>query len=216
VARFQSLFSRFGLATDNEKRAALLCRRGESEVFAGNVDMAEMLFREATELAPHSAYVHALRASYELTRNRLDAALACANEACGRATQKTGALAYTVAARVFAARKDRTARVAALEKALTFAPDDTILRHQYGVALSQVGQTEQAIREFDRIIDEESARVPPRESLPIALRTRIINLRRLGRLQAAESDLLRAKQIVQDNPHLRDQMRYLEDLDEGD
>ena len=72
--RFRNKFEQYGLETDNEKRAAVLCQRGESEMFVGNVDAADMLFRQARELVPQSAYVYAMSASYELARNRVGSA----------------------------------------------------------------------------------------------------------------------------------------------
>ena len=69
IARFRSRFDRYGLETDNEKRAAILCQKGESEMFVGNVENADLLFKQARELAPRSGYVHAMGASYELARN---------------------------------------------------------------------------------------------------------------------------------------------------
>ena len=52
LGKFRSRFGRYGLETDNEKRAAILCQRGESETFVGNIDNADMLFKQARDLAP--------------------------------------------------------------------------------------------------------------------------------------------------------------------
>ena len=51
LAKFQSRFDKYGLDTDNERRAAILCQRGESEMFVGNVDNADILFKQARDLA---------------------------------------------------------------------------------------------------------------------------------------------------------------------
>jgi hypothetical protein len=45
VARFQGEFDKFGMNTPNEKRAAILCRRAESEMFSGNAGTAELMYR---------------------------------------------------------------------------------------------------------------------------------------------------------------------------
>jgi tetratricopeptide (TPR) repeat protein len=214
VGRFRGLMERYGLESENEKRAAILCRRGESEMFTGNVGNAEVLFRQARELAPASAYVYAMGASYELARNRVGAALELVSEACRRATKRTGALCYTIKARVLDVQRDRVGRVQALAKALEFDPSDNVLRHQYGVALSWAGKTEQAIEEFTRIIDIERVKVPLRETLLMALKTRIINLRRLGQTAEAEADLAYAKEILAKHRHLQANAQHIADLED--
>jgi tetratricopeptide (TPR) repeat protein len=214
VRQFEGVFRRFGLDTANERRAAILCRRGESEVFTGRVENADALFRQARELAPQSAYVYGVSASYELTRDRIGVALEYAREACDRATKKTGALAYSVLARVLDAQRDKNGRVAALERALAFSPDDVVLKHQYGVALSRAGRTESAIDVFSEIVNVEEQRSPARETLLMALKTRIINLRRVGRLAEAAQDLERARRILAANPDLSHQIDEIRDLEE--
>ena len=68
--------------------------------------------------------IYALSASFEQARNKLGVALGYAKEACARATKKTGALAYSVLARVLDAQHDKTGRLAALEHAVQFAPTE--------------------------------------------------------------------------------------------
>jgi Flp pilus assembly protein TadD len=213
VARFRGEFDKYGLVTPNEKRAAILCRRAESEMFSGNADSAELLFQQARDLAPQSAYVHAKSAAYELARNRVGAALDRVNEACSRATAKTGALCYTIKARIFDVQWNKFGRVEALEKALSYEPGDPFLRHQYGVALSRIGREADAVREFTRIIDEETKRVPPRETLIMAITTRIINLSRLGRKEEAREDLRVARDLVVRHPHLKTAGGRLDDME---
>ncbi len=210
--RFRNRFETYGLATDNEKRAAILCQRGESEVFAGNVDAADSLFKQARELAPQCAYVHAMSASNDLNRNRIGAALDHIEEACRRATRATGALCFTIKARIMDAQRDRYGRVDALSKALEYS-DDRITRHQYGVALSRAGCTEEAVKQFTLIIDAEKGNTPPSDTLLMALRTRVINLRRLNRQSEAAEDLAFGQRLLADYPHLRRNIRF-DDLDE--
>lgn len=202
VHRFRDKFERFGLETDNEKRAAILCQRGQSEMFIGNTDTADTLFKQACDLAPQSAYVHALTASYHLARNRLGAALEQAHEACARSTKKTGALCYTIKARVLDIQRDRAGRVTALEKALEFDPEDAVTRHQYGVALSRAGRPEAAIEQFTKIIEKEKGNVFATAQMLMALKTRMINLKRLGRDIEFREDLALVSQLFVKNPHL--------------
>jgi Flp pilus assembly protein TadD len=213
VARFRTEFEKFGLSTPNEKRAAILCRRAESEMFSGNADSAELLFQQARDLAPQSAYVHAKAAAYELARNRVGVALERANEACSKANSHTGALCYTIKARILDVQRDKAERLAALEKAISYDRSDPFLKHQYGVALSRMGREGAAVDVFTEIVCEEEKRTPPRETLVMALTTRVINLKRLGRVEEARRDLGRAKELVARYPQLRVAAGRLEDLD---
>ena len=216
ILRFQSRFERFGLKGDNEKRAAILCQRGESDMFAGNEDSAELLFKQARDIAPQSAYVYAMSASFELARNRIGDALNYVGEACKRASSKTGALCYTIKARILDAQRDRNGRVAALEKALEFDREDTVVRHQYGVALSRAGRTEEAIQEFSTIIDKDSMRAVPTTQSLMALKTMIINLQRLGREEDVNRDLALVKDIIRRCPHLAGEVRHFAEYFENE
>lgn len=214
VGRFRSITERYGLDSQNEKRAAILCKRGESEMFTGNIENAGMLFVQARELAPQSPYVYAMSASYELANHRVGVAKNLAQEACRRANKKTGALCYTILARVLDEERDRGGRVGALEKALQYDPSDVILRHQYGVALSRAGQEDLAIAEFTKIINAEINKVPVRSQLLMALKTRIINLRRRGRIEEAKRDLDLAKELIARHKHLYAEARHIADLED--
>lgn len=184
-------------------------------MFAGNAEGAELLFSQARELAPQSAYVLARCASYELARNRVSQALVIANEACARANKKTGALCFSVKARILDVKHDRAGRIEALEHAVKFDPEDAIIRHQYGVALSRMGLAREAIDQFSRIIEMEETRTPPRETLVMALTTRIINLRRIGSDAEAERDLERALTLVARYAHLKRAEAKLRELQEA-
>jgi len=202
IFRFRSEFERFGLDTDNEKRAAILCQRGKSEMFIGNVENADLLFKQARELAPQSAYVFAMNASYELARNRIGEALDHIDEACKRATKKTGSLCFAIKARILDIQRDREGRVRALEKALEFDADDLVTRHQYGVALSRAGYPDKAIEQFDVIIVREKNKVPPSIQLLMTIKTRMINLKRLNRDEDIKKDLVWVDEMLKKYIHL--------------
>jgi tetratricopeptide (TPR) repeat protein len=213
VYRFSQTFEVYGLSTDSEKKAAILCRRGESELFSGNADSADLLFKQARDMAPQSAYALAKSAAYELARNRVGVALDMAKRATALCNRKTGELCYTILARVYDVQRDRYQTLEAFRTALEYAPTETVLRHQYGVALSRAGQTTEAVDQFGQIIEAEKQAVPLRETLLIALKTRIINLRRLGRDDEAEIDLEYAKRMLAENPHLQHQARHIAELE---
>lgn len=212
VRRFTGTFDKYGIVSDQEKKAGILCSRGQSEMFSGNTENADVLFKQARDLAPLSAYVFAMSASYELARNRIGVAMGLAKTACRLGNKKTGALAHTILARICDAQKDRPAMIEALEKAIAFDPSNAVNRHQYGVALSRAGKTAEAIVEFTKIIEEEKLRVPLRDSLLMALKTRVINYRRMNREVEAKQDLDFAAEVLKNNPHLQGQARHILEL----
>ncbi|MBW3591971.1 MAG: hypothetical protein KY393_09045, partial [Actinobacteria bacterium] len=102
-------------------------------------------------------------------------------------------------------------------KALAYAEDDNVLRHQYGVALSRAGRPDEAVAEFTRIIDSEQERTPPRATLAMALTTRIINLRRLNRPGDLRADVEFGRKLLSENPQLcRSSDKLVDLLDDFD
>jgi tetratricopeptide (TPR) repeat protein len=154
-----------------------------------------------------------MSANFELAAGRIGTAQRFADLACKYANKRTGSLAWGVKARVCDAERDRAGQVSSLRKALEFDPQDHILRHQLGVALSRASDPQGAITEFSRIIDSELATDVPSETLLMALKTRIINLRRLGRETDAADDLAFAYQLLDQHPHLRRQRTHIEEVD---
>jgi tetratricopeptide (TPR) repeat protein len=213
INKFAGAFATYGLTADGDKRAAILCRRAESEMFLGKVDSAEALFMEARSLAPTSAYILALSASYELARNRIGKALEFAEEATKRATRETGVLCYTIKARIYDVQRDRRMRSQALSRALEYDPSDSVIRHQLGVTLSRLGETQKAVDEFTTIINAERLRPVPRDTYLMALSTRIINLRRLRRNAEAAEDLALANELIARFPHLRNQAEHFRHIE---
>jgi tetratricopeptide (TPR) repeat protein len=209
--RFRSTFERFGIETDNEKRAAILCQRGFSEMAIGNIESADMLFKEARELAPQSSYVYAMSASYELARNRLGRAEEHIKEACVRA-KATGSLCYMIKARILDEQRDRYGRLDALAKALEFDADNLVIVHQLGVALSRAGRPEEAIKQFDMIIEREKHKSPPTLPFRMALKTRMINLKRLGRIDEIRKDLSIVDEMQRKYHHLSSELNEFEEF----
>ena len=183
-------------------------------MFVGNVENADTFFKQAHDLVPQSAYVLAMSASYDLAGNRLGAALDHIEEACKRATKKTGALCYTIKARILDVKRDHYGRVEALQKAVEYDPNDMVARHQYGVALSRAGWPDRAIEQFSAIIDRERRRVPATMQLLMALKTRMINQRRLRRTDEVRRDLASVDEILSRYPHLAHEAKEFDEFRE--
>lgn len=214
--RFASVVSEYGLSTEMERRAAVLCKRGESELFAGNLETAENLFRRAREIAPNSAYVLAMSSSHELALNHTGQALEFAREAGKLATRKTGALVHKVLARVLAKAHDKSGRIEALKRALEYDRADVVTKHQLGVALSSAGKTEDAVNVFSEIIGSEAQKPVASDTLLMAYHTRVINYRRLGMKDEADQDLQIAKDLIAQYPHLQRHAYRTADLEDHD
>jgi hypothetical protein len=210
--RFQSDFEKYGIETDNEKRAAILAKRAESEMFSGNTLAAEMLFKQAYDYAPNSSFIISKYAIFELNRNKIHSALEKIKEACERCNKKNGAFCYTVLSRIMDAQRNHTGKINALLKALEYEPDNTILRHQYGVALSKNGKSHDAVDQFTIIIDIEKNFMPPRDTLIMALTTRIINLKRLEDAEFLQKDISFVKELLQKFPYLKNSSYRLEEI----
>jgi hypothetical protein len=198
---FTSIFERFGIDGENEKRAVILCRRAESELLVGNGENADHLLKQARELAPNSAYVYAISAKAELEQNRIGSAIDFIEIACHRATKKTGAFVYGIKAKILEGQRNWFGQVEALHKAVDYDPANSVVRHQLGVALSRTGRNEEAIRQFDMILAEEFARSMPTRQVFYALKSKIISLKKAGRHAEIESSLREARRILATNPH---------------
>ncbi|MDX5461244.1 RNA-binding domain-containing protein [Micromonospora tulbaghiae] len=211
--RFANIFTRYQITSDNEKRAAILCRRGESETFSGDLEKAGDSFGQARALSPNSSYVFAMSANFELAAKRIGQAQKFVQVALKYVTKSTGSMVWGVQARVYDAERNRNGQIHALRKALQYSPGDNVLRHQLGVALSRSRESAEAVVEFTKIVDSELAAELPSETLLMALKTRIINLRRLGRDDEANEDLALAHQILAKFPHLQGQADHINELD---
>lgn len=213
LQEFRVTIQRYGLTNENTKKAAVLCRRAGHEAANGNFVNASTLYRQARELAPQSAYVYAMTAQYELSSNKVESASKYAKEAVKRCDKKTGSLCHVLVARIQERKSDWNGAINSFKKALEFEPDNTLNRHQYGVLLSKRGRTQEAIDEFSKIIENEKERRPIRKTLLMALKTRIINFKRLGKHENAQADLDFAKEILDCYPYMQDEAWHIQDLE---
>jgi hypothetical protein len=95
-------------------------------------------------------------------------------------------------------------------------PDDHVGRHQYGVAVSRDGQTEEAVQQFTIIIERERDRTPLPLQVLMALKTRMINLKRLGRRDELQRDRDIASNMFRAYPHLSAEAGHFAEFYEGD
>lgn len=212
MSRFATVFSKYQITNENEQRAVILVRRGESSTFRGRAEEAAALFQQARDLAPLSGYVYAMSANFELSLGKVGTALRYVNEACKKANRATLGLCFDVKARVLDSQHDKEGTVSALRQALEYDPEDVVLRHKFGVALSRSGRTNDAITEFSKIISSESSKVPPTDTLIMAYKTRIINYRRLGDVERAASDLTEVERLLTVNRGLQRFAHQIADL----
>ena len=200
IHRFRSEFDKYGLKTDNEKRASILCQRAFSEFYAGKIDNAELLFNEACDLAPQSSFIFAKRADYYLETNRIGLAIKCIEEAIKKVNKKTGCFCYSIEAKIYDIQNKYTEKMYSLGKALEYEPNNVVVQHKYGVALSRAGFPEKAIMQFDSIIEKEKN--TPSEQLIFTIKTRMINLKRLNRIKELSNDYKYVQKIFNEFPFL--------------
>ena len=204
------VFERFDIESGVERRAARLCKRAESEAFAGNEELAETLYQQATNLAPTSAYVLCQVATFELQRRNLRSAESYIDSACKLArNRKLKGYVYSVRARVMENKGAKTEVLRSLETSLDNDPNDAIVRHRYGVALSKAGNTREAIEQFTWIIERERNKKYPDETLMMALVTRAINWHRLGEDSKAQEDLEFGKKLMERYPYLQGSAQHI-------
>lgn len=208
VAQFANIYQRYGITDDNTRRAVILCRRAESESTAGNQDGAEMLYAQARELAPASSYVLAMSAGFEISRHRVGFAIGFAQEACKRASKKTGKLCNLTLARALEIQNDKNGALGAIERALEYDEKDVGLRFRYARLLWQVRRLEKAVLELTNVIEVEKKEDPARQLLLDAYRLRIICYTKQGQNDAADRDVESAKEVLRRNPHLQ-RLSYL-------
>lgn len=215
INEFQGIIAKYGLKSDNAKRAVIFCRKAEAEAAKGNFLNASSFYRQARDLAPQVSYVHMMSARFELDQNNIGEALKHAEEAIRRCDKTTGSLCYVTLARVHERQRNWNSAFSAFQKSLEYEPGNNLNRHQYGVLLSKRHRTEDAIEQFTKIIDREKQRNSSQKTLLMSLTTRIINLQRLDRSQEAQADLSYAKQLLKDYPYLQDEAWRIGELESG-
>lgn len=212
IRRNSGVFSRFDIVNEQEKKAIIVSQRGVAEMMSSNNETAELYFSQALDLAPKSAYVMALYANYLRICRKYERAIEMIERACGLARKKTAAYCYQVKADIHNDKKEGSLVIKALGKALEYDPYDVVLIHKYGVALSRFGEYQAAIVQFDRILEIEKNK-PTRASI-LALKTKLINLRKLDSLDEIKETISYADEIMSKNVLLAREYREFEEFKE--
>lgn len=215
MSKFRGVINKYGLTSENVKRAVILCRKAEAEAANGDFLNARSFYRDARNLAPQTSYAHVMSARFELDQDNIGEALKHIEEAIKRCDKRSGSLCYVTLAKVHERQKNWNGALSALQRSLDYEPDNTLNRHQYGVLLSKRGRTEEAIEQFTRIIDQEKNRGSSRKTLLMSLRTRIINFRRIGKLQDAQADLEYVEQLLKEHTYLQEEAWRFDQLEDA-
>jgi tetratricopeptide (TPR) repeat protein/GTPase SAR1 family protein len=203
IERFDTLFSRFGVQRDTEKKAIILARRAEGQAATFNYDEAERLFKLALDEDPRSVYVLMAYGMLKSTMGQIGEALRLLEDAATRCTKQTGFQVFYNLSRVYREERNREQVARCLKKALEYQPKHSVARHQYGVILSQLGHYQEALAVFDELIQEELARsLGPTETLLFAYRAKITTLSKAGRAQEAQEQSREMLEKVHRWPHL--------------
>jgi tetratricopeptide (TPR) repeat protein len=204
--QYSDLFDRFEAKTDIQKKALILCRMAEGQARSLGYQAASEYYKQALELDPRSVYALVSYGLFKMELGNYGEAIDVMKQASKYCTKKTGYYVYFSFSRVYDQIRDRPNRIICLRKALEYEPTHTIGRHSLGVALSQSGYFDDALRIFDDIINEELAHVDgPSESLVYAYTTKIITLKRAKR----DKEAIEALEIATEELEKHESTKYL-------
>lgn len=178
----QDLFKIFDAKSENEKKSILLCRMAEGQARSLGYDEAEQYYKQALEFDPRNVYTLVSYGLFKLELHNYGDALELMKRATERINKKTGFYVYFNLARVYEEIRDHANRARYLRESLKYDPNHVIARHSLGVTLGRLGNHKEAVEIFDGIIDQEFSRVNgPSDSLEVALRTKMISLKRMNK-----------------------------------
>jgi len=212
--RFASLFARYEVQRETEKKAIILARKAESSITNFDYDEAERLYQMALQEDPRSVYVLVNYGMLKYNEGQIGEAVRLLEEAAQRCTKHTGFLVYFNLGKVYDSVRNREKAAYALRRALEYYPGHVVARHQFGVVLSRLGKTDDAIQVFDDLIAGELARsTGPTETLLYAYRWKIITLRKAQRTIEAEATRTDAHDRLAAWPWLAAKAKDLENAD---
>lgn len=184
ASQCEGLFQKFEAVTDIQRKAILLCRMAEGQASSLGYEEAEEYYKQALSIDPRSIYALVSYGKFKSELQGNEEAIQFISQAEKRITKLTGFYVYYNLADVYGRMKEWNNKVYYLKEALKFEPDNTMAQHALGVALGHLQRHEEALRIFEGIIEKElSKQYGPSNSLIYAVNTKIISLKKIGRIQ---------------------------------
>ncbi|MBP1467372.1 tetratricopeptide repeat protein [Candidatus Chloroploca sp. M-50] len=209
--RFSSLFVRFKVERDTEKRAVILARKAEDQAASLNYEEAERFFKEAMDIDPRSVYVLVNYGLFKQKTGQVGESIRLMEEASNRCNKDTGFFVYYNLGKVYDEIRNREQVERCLRKALEYQPENFIARHQLGVVTSRLGKFQEADGIFDDLIKDQLSRIYPSDTLIIAYKSKIINLRKSGQYNLAKKTVQVALENARKFAHLAGRLHELDD-----
>lgn len=211
--RFSSLFDKFDIQRDTEKRAVILAQKAEVEMKSLNYDEAERLFQAALEVDPRSVYVLVNYGLLKQEIGQVGKAIELMNTAAQRCNKKNGFFVFFNLSRVYDSIRDRKKVEESLRQALNYDPNQIAAKHQLGVVLSRLGKFDEAVTIFDQLIADQLSRVGgPTDTLLYTYKTKIINYEKARRFKDAKATQEAALKEISKWPHLARRAYEVENL----
>ena len=180
----EDLFKRFDARTNNQKRAILFARMAEGQMSSMGSSEAEEYYHQALEFDPLSIYTLVSYGKFKAELFDYSSAIGLIQKAVSLVTKKTGFYVYYNLADVYGKTKDLELKIRYLHEAMKYKDNTspylfTMAQHSLGVALGKLNRHEEAIKNFDEIIEREMAKsYGPSASLVVAAKTKKISLDR--------------------------------------
>ncbi|HEY0607566.1 MAG TPA: tetratricopeptide repeat protein [Herpetosiphonaceae bacterium] len=210
--RYSGMFERYDVERATEKQAVILARKAESQAEASQYEEAERLYEQALAIDPRSVYVLVSYGQLKLKMRQVGEAIRLMEAAASRCTKNSGFFVYHNLSKVYDEVRDRDQVEQCLRKALEYKPDASRIRHQLGMVVSRLGRYNEAVQIFEDLIQRELNRRPePSDTLLYAYKTKIITLRKAGRLTEARATLDNARRELQRWPYFVDKLDQLDE-----
>ena len=195
--RYDGKFEKFGAKSDFQKKSILLSVQAEDEIKNMHFEAAKNFFKAALDTDPHSVYSLVSYAEFKANNGNYTKAINLIKEAQKHVTQKNGFFIYHASYKVYKEMRNDNKRIECLRKAIEFDPTHNVARHELGFSLSRIGKFDEAIKEFDKIIDFELKRLNgPTKQMLFAMKTKYTTLERAKRKKEADSFLETALTII--------------------
>ncbi|NQV19461.1 MAG: putative DNA binding domain-containing protein [Armatimonadetes bacterium] len=214
--RYDGKFKKFDAKSDHQKKAILLSIQAEDEIQNMHLEAANKFYKEALDTDPRSIYTLVSYANFKVSNGRYTKALSLIQEAQKHVTKKNGFYIYHASFKIYKEMRDDNKRIECLRKALEFDPTYNVARHELGFSLSRIGKFDEAIKEFDCIIDFELTRSNgPTKQILFAMKTKYTTLVRAKRNSEAELFLNNALELIESYESIKGHKLELAELRSG-